>query len=116
MGKSKLHVRLYDVENITKYLPLIRSYNRHSISEIKTKAKNTNPIMTCNYVEEPEEMPRLYSVLKKLERKGANLEIKQELHGTKRVVNLNTIANLIERNEIISQQIQEYDDRILDED
>lgn len=116
MDKSKLHVKLDDTENITKYIPLIRSYNKHSISEIKMNAKNKNPVMTCNYIEEPEEMSRLYSILKKLEREGANLEIEQELYGIKRIVNLSTIANLIERDEIISQQIQEYDDIILDED
>src|SRR5699024_12025527 len=79
---SKYPVSEYMMLKIfTKYIPLIRNYNGHSIGEIKMNATNNDPIMTCNYIEEPEEMSRLYIILKKMEEKGANIEIKQEFKG-----------------------------------
>jgi hypothetical protein len=112
MSKSSIEVLVTSADNITKLIPSIRKYNGESINEIKMQINDNKPIITCYYIDNPNQLPGLLDVIKQLEKSGAVLEVSQTIRNTSRTINIDVIRNLLERDEIIRQQIEEYDDSL----
>lgn len=112
MSKNNIEVLVTSADNITKLIPSIRKYNGKSINEIKMQINDNKPIITCYYIDNPDQLPSLLDVIKQLEKNGAVLEIRQTIRNTSRSINIDVIRNLIERDRIIQQQIEEYDDNL----
>lgn len=110
MSENRILVKIKNDGNIIRYIPLIREYTKEPISVIKRKLQDNMPVVNCYYINNPEEMPNLLHLLKRLEGIGAKLEVIQELNKNKRYINMETVKNLIQRDQLIEQQIQELDD------
>lgn len=112
MSKNNIEVLVTSADNITKLIPSIRKYNGESINEIKMQINDNKPIITCYYIDNPDQLPGLLDIIKQLEKNGAVLELRQTIRNTSRTININIIRNLLERDKIIEQQIEEYDDNL----
>ncbi|NPC92846.1 hypothetical protein HOO54_11535 [Bacillus sp. WMMC1349] len=110
MNKSKIIVKIKNDGNAMKYIPIIRSFTKESISTIKQGIENKQPIFICHYIENSEGMPKMYQTLKNLQSYGAQLYIRQESYQSSRVISLDVIKNLIMRDREIATQLQEIDD------
>ncbi|MCY7629255.1 hypothetical protein ACTHP2_19505 [Bacillus altitudinis] len=114
MSSNKIDVKILNGENTNSFISIIRKYGGEPIGEIKKKISEGHSILTCYYVDDPDKLTSLLSVIKALEQKGAELEIVQKIQDSSRVIDLNIIKNLIDRNRLIEEQIQEYDDNMED--
>ncbi|MGG1592421.1 hypothetical protein [Terribacillus saccharophilus] len=112
MSKNNLEVRVTSANNINKLIPSIRKYNGESINEIKMHINDNKPIITCYYIDNPDQLPGLLDVIMQLKKNGAVLELRQTIRNTSKIININIIRNLLERDKIIQQQIEEYDDNL----
>ncbi|MBC6309514.1 hypothetical protein HCJ66_08090 [Listeria sp. FSL L7-1582] len=110
MDKNKIEVTLNEYEEVNKCIPIIRKYTRESISEIKTKIIDNLPILDCYYINEPDKLVSLLESINKIEALGVKLEIVQKTQKSTRIISSKVIKNLIERDNLIEKQIQEYDD------
>ncbi len=114
MSENRIDVKILSTENKNKLTPVIRKYNSKSISEIRRYINEGSSILTLCYIDEPDGLSSLLSAIKALEQKGAKLEIIQKIGNLSRVIDSSTIENLIDRDKLITEQIQQYDDKIFD--
>ncbi|ARC72091.1 MULTISPECIES: hypothetical protein [Bacillus] len=114
MSSNRIDVKILNAENTNSLISIIRKYSGEPISEIKKKISEGHSILTCYYVDDPDKLTSLLSVIEALEQKGAKLEIIQKIRNSSRVIDSNIIKNLIDRDRLIAEQIQEYDDNLSD--
>ncbi|OLP65241.1 hypothetical protein BACPU_17750 [Bacillus pumilus] len=114
MSSNRIDVRILNAENTNSLISIIRKYDGEPISEIKKKISEGRSILTCYYVDDPDKLTSLLRVIESLEQKGAKLEIVQKIRNTNRVIDPNIIKNLIDRDRLIAEQLQEYDDNMED--
>ncbi|WZX99146.1 hypothetical protein NSQ26_07180 [Bacillus sp. FSL W7-1360] len=116
MSDSKIEVTVNKTTDLVRLIPVIRGYTKKSIGEIKSNIEQGEPVMTCFYVDSPEEMPILLKAIEELKSKGAEIGIYQKFHQTHREIDLTVLRNLITRDREITAQVQEMDDKMLDKD
>ncbi|HLR36231.1 MAG TPA: hypothetical protein VK071_13005 [Tissierellales bacterium] len=114
MSENRIDIKILSTEDKNKLIPVIREHSSKSISEIRRDINECSPILTLYYIDNPEGLSLLSSAIKELERKGAKLEIIQKIGNLSRVISSSTIENLIDRDKLITEQIQQYDDKISD--
>ncbi|MCY8100898.1 hypothetical protein [Bacillus haynesii] len=114
MSSNRIDVKILNAENTNSLISIIRRYGGEPISEIKKNISEGHSILTCYYVDDPDKLTSLLSVIEALEQKGAKLEIIQKIRNSSRVIDSNIIKNLIDRDRLIAEQIQEYDDNLSD--
>ncbi|MBC6971802.1 hypothetical protein H9I32_04995 [Bacillus sp. Xin] len=92
-------------ENTNKYIPILRKVTSKPISEIKKSIETKEPLMIKESYD-IDGLISLESTAEKLMSMGAMLTIYQH----NRIVSLEMIKNLIERNKEIEKDIEELDD------
>ncbi|MEC3607188.1 hypothetical protein P9126_09270 [Bacillus glycinifermentans] len=114
MSQNRIDVKILKAENTNNLISIIRKYSGESISEIKKNINDGLSVLTCYYIDESDKLPSFLETIKALEQKGAKLEIIQRIRNSSRVIDNDIVKNLIERDRLIAEQIQEYDDNMSD--
>ncbi|MEC1021451.1 hypothetical protein [Bacillus paralicheniformis] len=114
MSENRIDVKILSAENPNNLISIIRKYGNEPISAIKKNINEGHSIITCYYVDDPDKLTTLLSTIEALEQKGAELEIIQRIRNSSRVIDHDIVKNLINRDRLIAEQIQEYDDNMSD--
>ncbi len=99
-----LEVRISDVSNTVKYIPIIRAYTKESLVDIKKKITSNEAVIICEYFMNIKELSKVHEVLFELENLGAELEIKRNIEGIVENINMKEIKNLIKKPKLIKKQ------------
>ena len=107
MKEFSIQVYLLDSENYITYLSIIRDYTKESISEIKRKIEQQNPILICYFTEiDSSKLKEFYILIESLLKLGAKLELFRESPNFKEKIDPSIIKNLIHRREEIEFETQ----------
>ncbi len=104
---SNIEIRILDGENVTQYIIIIREYTKEPIMEIKHKIVTQDVVLRCEYIGSNEKLEQLVEIIKKLESKGAQIEIRRNYQGMSEVIDISIIRNLIRSYKIIAKQVEE---------
>lgn len=112
----ELLVYLKDDAKKMKHILLIRKYDQQPFSHFQKRIEEGKPVLLFSGYD-TEELEKLYCLLVNLQENGATICIQEKFEDGKRIeIDLEIIANLIERGYEISRQLQDYDDHVLAEE
>ena len=123
--KYLIELTVLDKENIVRYIPIVKKYFDFSIGEIRRNALEGRPIVSCYYTKDPDDLIKLYDMIKEIKDRGANVEIIENIDDVLiENIDMEIIKNLIQRRKeideeterIIDLEVGEEDDEAIEED